>query len=112
MIDEFKQAVEFLSQKLGPSADKVYELSVKQAYVDAATAIIATAIFLGIGFVFFKWGEAERKEDKYSDIYGLFYLGAGLAVSIALITFFASNTITALFNPEYYALTKLFSLVK
>lgn len=123
MIDEFKQAVEYLATKLEQPAAKLYEIFIRQSYVDGYKQLglvvflllAAVALFFIGKFGLNKYNKAQeaswRNGEEWFWLIIPGFIG-GVALTIAFVVNLFGDWWTALLNPEYYALTKLFSLIK
>ena len=117
VIEVVTTALQPLADKLGTTAQYVWDLQVKQAYVDGFVAL--GGLILGIGllivaFRVFKSFYHYRTKDEY-DKFEVEKLTCILMFSLVGILFFFLNFSTALecwINPHYHALSSLIKLVK
>lgn len=117
VIEVVTTALQPLAEKLGTTAQYVWEMQVKQAYVDGLVAL--SGLLLGIGlliiaFLVFKSFYHCRLEDEYDKF------EAEKLICILTFSFFGmiflflnfSTTIECFINPHYHALSILIKLVK
>ena len=120
-VKEITEAVQTILQpladKLGTTAQHVWELQVKQAYVDG---YISTFWFLVGLFVIIRSyivvkkitkGKVEiKKEDE--DYHKIVTYAIFIIIGIVVVLSNFSTILNCLINPEYYALQHLIQLVK
>ena len=122
---ELLERLDALSQKVGVGIEHMWEVLVRQAYVDAVTSSL---LFLGClllwGAVYAKraaidkWvqdGAIEYKHisNSYPRLFPVGIALAALGVATLLLFIWAANAVpVALLNPEYHALEKIMDMVK
>ena len=115
---DLNQALEQLAQAFNTTVDKLYPLLIKQAYVSGISsigAILFSWLILGALMYFFK--KHGIKKDRYDIMSGgtiiLIVFTVITAIATVIITLVAgSNAITALINPEYWALKEVLYYIK
>ena len=117
VIDVMITALQPLADKLGTTAQYVWEMQVKQAYVDGFVAL--SGLLLGIGllivaFRVFKSFYHYRLEDEYDKFESekLICILMFSLVGILFLVLNFSTTIECFINPHYHALSSLIKLVK
>ena len=112
VIEVVTTALQPLADKLGTTAQYVWGLQVKQAYVDGFVALggLMFGIFLCVLSVVITRGLVKYKSCDLDDavIIGFLFFVVGLA--FILIKF--STILNCFVNPEYYALQQMIKLVK
>ena len=114
VIEVVAIALQPLADKLGTTAQYVWALQVKQAYVDGfvalASFLLGATMMIGSIGILFKLINREKVSD------GEVWLAIGSIISI-IIGFVIcascfSTILNCFINPEYYALQHLIKLVK
>lgn len=120
-IKEIAEAVQVILQpladKLGTTGQYVWELQVKQAYVDGSIALVGLLFGIALITVAILWmkkinDNLETQRNTEMDGFGVV---ASVILFIAGFIFLCTNVPTVLncfINPEYYALRQLIKLVK
>lgn len=123
MNEETVKLIAHLAEKFGTTAEHLYGVLVQQAAVSAATQVIVTAsVCIALGFAIAKVRKLTTKVKVESELCGTTYTNREapvedegaffLWVGVILLGIFATVAVvctldacvTALFNPEYYAL--------
>lgn len=102
-----------LAKKLGTTSEYLWGVLLKQAPIYAATTLLEVSLFaFGVWFYlknfkrFYAWFD-----DEVARGFGVVIASIAVAL-IALAAFFSlSGIVTALLNPEYFALNKLLSAI-
>lgn len=113
--DDIIRLLDELGERLGPAGQRVFELAVRQVYVEAITVLAALAILIAVGLVFgprlARWSEGGG---AYSDrpLLAIFvWLGyGGLLVGAVLLVMLVA--VPGIFNPEYAALSRLLGAIR
>jgi hypothetical protein len=120
MQTDITPLLQSLAAKLGTTIEHLWGVLIRQAYISAVLDLIQYAI---IGYVFYRLVKFTRwylrddiAQDMGYDLHedlGPLLVGAWVIVgSLAIVAFFSlPGTITALLNPEYWALQKVLSSV-
>lgn len=122
MNDQTLKLVEQLAQKLGTTAEYLWQVLLNQAAISAATDLIYLVLTIFAGFALYRLHKYLSKEPEgssysiYEDeeelavIPMVFVLIAWLVVFI--VCFFSiGNIINGFFNPEYWALNQILHLI-
>lgn len=111
MEEKLTILIEKLASQLGETTEATWGILVAQAKIAAITNFIAGGIFILLAIVSM-WLGCQRTEGANNDT-----VKAGIAIGILLaLSFLAISlafiipAITATFNPEYWALSKLIGL--
>jgi hypothetical protein len=97
-----------LGRRLGPAGQHVFELAIRQVYINAITAVVAVGLLLVVGVVSVpiaeRWRTAENADsaggrDFVLLLPGVFYIGA-LVMALTWVV----STVPAVLNPEYAAI--------
>ena len=125
-MKELTPLLEKLAAKLGTTAEHLWGVLIKQAHIEGITAVclIGLLIVLTISWGFFiapklvrKWSFLkEKRRTPYADDGEMYLVGTvvgSIAFSIAwIVTICSLSTILSCFyNPEYWALQKVLSLI-
>ena len=112
VIEVVTTALQPLAEKLGTTAQYIWGLQVKQAYVDGFIALggLMFGIFLCVLSVVLTRGLTKDRSCDLEDavIIAFFIFAVGLV--FILVNF--STTLSCFINPEYHALQQLIKLVK
>lgn len=120
--DKLGGFIDELAKQLGVAATHVYEVLVKQQFVDGVSLLLKAAVWIGITllvwfivnkFVIKNWKRWEYQEEVQ------FLLGLVIAAAIIMSCIVGWNVVDwitlgvkKLLNPEYYALQDLMDFVK
>ena len=113
VIEVVTTALQPLADKLGTTAQYVWGLQVKQAYVEGFIALggLVFGIFLWVLSVVIARGLAKDRSCDLDDValitFSIFALFGSIFVYINF-----STVLNCFVNPEYYALQQLIKLVK
>jgi hypothetical protein len=116
MSADLKEALTPLALKLGEGAEHVYELAIRQSYVEGLTSLILCLVMLVlIAFQFrvIKTCSVELKESSSNDplwIFGIILAVAGVIACFIIGIFQLIDAIRYLGNPEYMAIKDLLVL--
>lgn len=106
--DELAKLLDTLGQRLGPTGQHVFELAVRQVYIDAATAAIALVITLIVGAVvaprLYRWRSADDADDAGGRDILLMFPAALYGCAVLFMLWWALASIPAILNPEYAAI--------
>lgn len=100
------QLIQQLADKLGTTAEYLWAAMLKQAglaaiYNSVFVAAIAAAVYLGFRLLQ-KHSDTLEMPELFWMVYGILTLFAAGLIAITI-----GDTITAVFNPEYWALSKI-----
>ena len=121
MNEQLQQALTELCAKLGTTVEHLWEVLIKQAYISGITNTIVIAIWtvaLVFGFKFVHRKTTVPPKTEENEYPSAEWEDEGKVVSWCIWSFFliiiisvigceAEGIIGSLFNPEYWALTKL-----
>ncbi len=117
MDKETTQLIEKLAETLGTTSEYIWEVLIKQAPVYAAGTILEIILMIIFGCILFvlhlyfskESDNSRSKYDKYDALIRVpMFIGAIFWFCLALVAFFSiSHIITALVNPEYWALKQI-----
>lgn len=120
MSDQIKEVIDHLSTKLEQPAAQLYEMLLRQAWVDGLYLLFVLLSVLIMSYaayrIFRYMGNMTESISEPREI-ALFFSAAGL-VGMSCISMFylmvkgAQSALTILFNPEFYALEKLLNTIK
>lgn len=120
MKDQNNLLFEKLAEKLGTTTEYLWQILIKQAFVDSTITLIQVILVILFGFFLYKKHKQLCKEKEYTpnhletgySYYGekaIFpmYIGAAIFVILIIISFCLLESIyNGFFNPEYWALNK------
>jgi hypothetical protein len=115
--DELARVLDELGERLGPTGERVFELTVRYVITDAIVGIVFSVVVLTALFFTWRWAirrvarvESEADREFATLMGGLLGGIASLALGFFAIYQLAVN-IVALLNPEFTALRKLVEAV-
>jgi hypothetical protein len=119
-MKEMTILLEKLADKLGTTVEKLWSVLLRQAPISGAVDLILCIILVVASIFVFKFVNKKTTggKDGYADWddEGKFFAWAGAAIIIGINVFLivcsAESIISAFFNPEYWALSKILSKVK
>lgn len=114
MNDKQVEMLQALAVKLGTTVEYLWAVLIRQATVNAITDIIQYGLLALAVYVYVRWVRSDKRDlDNGGDSWPpALILGVPLML-VAVVAFFSfPNTITALVNPEYWALNRVLSSVK
>ena len=104
--EELGRILDELGERLGPTGAYVFELAVRQVYIDAVVAAISAAVVLVVGAVaarpLYRWVQ-DNPSFGSRDMAGVLLAG-GYAVALVSVLGWALIAVPNAFNPEYAAL--------
>lgn len=113
--DDLAKILDELGKRLGPTGEHVFELAVRQVYINAATATLLLVVFVGINVLavprMWRYVTAPN-QGSYSDrgmaafLLGMLDVGVGGLVLLAAVIY-----IPSVLNPEYAAIRDILSAV-
>lgn len=124
MNDSLQTVLAALATKLGTTAEHLYGVLVKQAYIAAVTDLLFAMVY--VGFTLFFASVVRRKtsvpvsDGRYVQpewaADGAFFAHAAVwvlaAIGVLVVGSCIHTVTTVLLNPEYWALNKILSALK
>lgn len=113
--------IDQLAQSLNVASEHVYEALLKQAMVSGIVSALVAALALGIiivlsVIVFTLWKRALNEDHRMYDTEEASFHTVIIAVFVGVATFVfvgcAYDALTALLNPEYWAIKEVLNAVK
>lgn len=102
-----------LGQRLGPTGQRVFELAIRQVYIDGVMAGLLLVIVAVVGIVggprLYRWSQGGSYGDR--DIF-LMIFGVCYALILFLAVINVLIAVPALLNPEYAALRDLLAKIR
>jgi len=122
MNDQTTKLLEQLAQKLGTTAEYLWGVLIKQAFVSAVTDLIYFIIVLIAGFGLFKLHKFLAKSNENGDciyedweevsIPPMILFAIIWAILFIACFFSIGNIINGFLNPEYWALSEILDTLK
>ena len=117
MNEQTTKLLEQLAQKLGTTTEYLWAILIKQAPIDSAVTLFQFLIIALYGYILFrlnKWFFLKKIYERYEEFVGIPMLfGLIVFLILAICAFFSiSDVFYGFLNPEYWALKKVFSLIK
>lgn len=123
VIENVTEYIDVMAAKLGVAAEHVYEVLVRQQFIDGITYLVMFSLFLlltiFLGFAtvrFFKLGEETDDRDK-QELFAFITVCFGIATLILLfiagfcLLFNVPGAVKQLINPEYYAIKEILDTI-
>ena len=114
MNERLNNALAVLAEKLGTSVDHIWEILVRQARISATVDLIQYAAVAICAMLWWRYKASASAEDwSYAGpkAVGIAASGAVMLVLIVICFICFGNTISALLNPEYWALQKILGAI-
>ena len=119
-MEELTKLLSQLAEKLGTTTEYLWGVLIKQARIEAITGILDIILFIALlipFYIYIKWFSKHYRKLYDNDTEILHWFITVIVGIIMVIWFFVcicdiNNIITALNNPEYWALKQVMSLVK
>lgn len=126
LINMLEQGIQKAADTLGVAVPQLWEILIRQQYVEAANSILALLAILTVAGIYAWVAKKLLKSDSsYEETYGgedikdivffsLVISGIFIAVILLITTigFFENETIGKILNPEYYALKDIAEFIK
>lgn len=125
MNDNATKLLEQLAQKLGTTTEYLWKVLLRQAPISATIILLQITAVLVFGWTLWKIHKRLMKvqgDERYSEnLYEEWHMGAILPMVIGALLFAGmlcwslaavSDAINGYFNPEYWALREILSVVK
>ncbi|OJV22716.1 MAG: hypothetical protein BGO30_08560 [Bacteroidetes bacterium 41-46] len=113
MEEKLTILIEKLADQLGETTEATWGILVAQAKIAAITNFVAGGVFILLAIVSIWLGYIVRRAEKADNDTVKSGIGIGILLALtflALSLAFIIPAITATFNPEYWALSKLIGL--
>ena len=105
--------IQNLAAKLGTTTEYLWSVLIKQAPINAATDVLQYIAAGFLAYFYYKWATSDKRDyDEFGQMFAALGVGLPLLIILIAIFFCFPNTITALVNPEYWALKEILSAVK
>ena len=120
-MKEMTVLLEKLADKLGTTVEKLWGAMIKQAPISAAIELVTSIFLIVASIIIIRFVQKKTTEliNEYHAAWeeeGAFlaWVATGILVIMTLyaVMFAFSNIVTALLNPEYWALSKIISAGK
>jgi len=117
LVEKLEPAMEQMANKLGVAVTKVWEIMVKQAYVDGTCMILGLVFGYILSIIGYRYCKKQLKKDNIDSgdpefIFPAMITGFILFFAI-LFTFVCMRDILTIFlNTDYYVLKQLLKLIK
>jgi hypothetical protein len=113
--DELARILDELGRRLGPTGAHVFDLAVRQVYINGIVSLVLLGVVAIVGIVTipraYKWSVADT--NPYGDRGMLVVMGgAGYCLVVLLVVINAAVFVPAMLNPEYAALRDLLSAIR
>jgi len=119
MNKETLDLLQQLAAKLGTTAEHLWSVLIRQAYISFAMDLVLYVALILAMFVCFKkvfpfFGHKCQEDPDGDFVYllGTFFVGAILLACTLVAIFGISDTVTKIANPEYWALMQIFDAMK
>ena len=115
MNERLNNALAVLAEKLGTSVDHIWEILVRQARISATVDLIQYAAVVVCCMLWWKYRASATSEDwEYAGARSVGVVSSGTVLAILIVVCFIcfGNTVSALLNPEYWALQKILGAIR
>lgn len=112
---EIFSRLDAVAAKLGVAADQLWEILIKQAFIEGITSLIWAVILIGAAIIGW-WGVCSKRFtwtsfDQEAPGPKFLFILAGLGCTIAA-PFALTSAIQYLLNPEYQAFQNLLTIIR
>jgi hypothetical protein len=112
--DDLARILDDLGERLGPTGEYLFELAVRQVYIEAATAAVLAVAWIAITAAtvrpIYRWSQGDPNghggREMIASIGGMTWCLLGV-----LILGMAAYAVPAILNPEYAALRNLLGAI-
>lgn len=121
-MENLTELLEKLAEKLGTTTEYLWGVLIKQAPISAASDLLYFILVVFGGIVLYKVHRKLAKEEDDGDsiyydleeaaIVPMVFASIVWAILFIVCFFSIDNIITGFFNPEYWALDEVMSLIK
>lgn len=115
MSQEITEILNVLAERFGTTVEHLWVVMVRQAYINAIGIVafyIVTAITTYYLVRFVKTNKKENSFDYFiMDNLAVFLMSVVNLIMIVVCVALFGSILTAIFNPEYWALQQIFSLL-
>ncbi len=123
MNEQTTKLLEQLASKLGTTTQYLWSILIKQAPIDAIITLIQGVVIVLLGYGLYKIHKKlmQKPADDYHDnMYDKYEVIAAMPMIIALVFWLTivvmwvcciGDIVNGFFNPEYWALHKVFTLI-
>lgn len=118
IVSTIDSVLGILAERFGSSVEHLWALMIRQAYIEGAALLVLTLILPFITLRMFKWYTtvALVKHDRYDNMTDENTLYSAIGAVVLFFLWFIAITnftsmLTALINPEMYALKEIFSML-
>ena len=115
MNENTTKLIEQLATKLGTTSEYLWSVLLKQAWISSITDLVLYFIFICFFVFSYKYTKHTFNDNNKREDYQVAVTVISWVVSVILVVIMLScieNTVSALFNPEYWALNKVLSSLK
>lgn len=112
MKEELLKRLDVLAAKVGVASEHMWGVLVRQAYIEGISVLVAT-LLVAIGSVFI-WRQFVKSNGAYDDLDVLWLIAGTISTIIGIVFLVISVDLvpTAIFNPEYYALKQILTVLR
>ena len=112
--EEISQILDELGERLGPAGSRLFELAIRQVYIDGFLSLALTLATIAAWVIalpkVYRWAMDEVGEYGMNDRGFVAVIGGFLAFVVTVgVAAMALSSIPAMLNPEYAAIRKLLS---
>lgn len=124
MNEQTTKLIEQLAQKLGTTTEYLWSVLLKQAQIQSMVTLFQFLLIAILGYVLFKIhkslsivkdydGHHETGYSHYEDSNTIMIIAGAIFAILVLLAFFCiGDVFNGFFNPEYWALSKVLSVIK
>lgn len=112
LTQELLTRLDQLAATLGTTTEKLWAVLVKQGKVEGIFAGLTSFVTIFLFIALYASLKRVWPEDEEDQLTAVLFGGVAMFILIIILYFNLYNTITYLFNPEYFAISKLVSIFK
>ena len=120
MSQEIAKVLDLLAERFGTTIEHLWEVMIRQAYIEAIMGIFVFALLLVVNIKFIKWAKPITTNDDHETwekwgVDGVMPVMASgfimLVISCIAFLMTIDNLVAKLVNPEYWALQQILELL-
>ncbi len=116
-INQIKEALAPLADKIGQGAEFTWEAVLRQQYIDGGMGVFLTVFGIAILYITYRvvlYANKKLKENSWSDweIVRVLVIIFGVTIGLLCLGFGFEQAINHLLNPEYQAIMDLIGTVR
>lgn len=112
--EDVARILDELGERLGPAGEYVFQLAVRQVYINALTSVVALVLVLALTAVVVPRAERWRRDDtgSYGDRgFVMAFAYGGWACVVGFVVLWVFFAVPSIFNAEYAAIRSILTAI-